>query len=92
MAGIECGSQVTVCRYPIHLDTYQGCSHECAYCFARAKQDLSNIKATDCSKAVRDFTQGKRTQVTNWCDWDIPLHWGGFPTRSSRRSATTASA
>lgn len=20
--------------------------------------------------------QGKRTSETNWCDWNIPLHWG----------------
>jgi DNA repair photolyase len=25
-----------------------------------------------------DFINGKRKQVTNWCDWDIPLHWGGM--------------
>ena len=29
--GIDCGSQVVLCEYPIRLDTYEGCSHDCRY-------------------------------------------------------------
>lgn len=25
-----------------------------------------------------NFISGARTKETNWCDWDIPLHWGGL--------------
>lgn len=76
--GIDCGSQVILCEYPIRLDTYEGCSHDCRYCFARNKRDITKVKPLNSAKAVRDFANGKRSQATNWCDWDIPLHWGGM--------------
>jgi DNA repair photolyase len=28
--------------------------------------------------SLRSFIEGKRTQETNWVDWDIPIHWGGM--------------
>lgn len=83
--GVECGSQVILCEYPIRLDTYEGCSHDCRYCFARMKRDISNVKPLHCVEQVKQFVSGKRTAVTNWCDWDIPLHWGGCQTLSSLR-------
>lgn len=62
---------------PIRFDTYKGCSHACAYCFVKRKTDISKIEADNCVKALRNFISGKRSQQTNWCDWEIPLHWGG---------------
>ena len=76
--GIGCGSQITLCEYPIHLDTYKGCTHDCKYCFARNKSRLENVSPMNCVKAAENFIRGKRTSVTNWCDWAIPLHWGGL--------------
>lgn len=76
--GVDCGSQVTLCEYPIRLDTYRGCSHGCRYCFAQMKTDISVVKPENCLEAVKSFVAGKRTAVTRWCDWDIPLHWGGM--------------
>jgi DNA repair photolyase len=29
------------------------------------------------AKAIREFAAGKRTADTRWCDWCIPLHFGG---------------
>lgn len=75
---IDCGSQVILCEYPIRLDTYKGCSHDCKYCFARSKQDISKISPLESANQVRDWAKGKRSQNTRWCDWDIPLHWGGM--------------
>ncbi len=75
--GIRCGSQVTLCEYPVGFDTYSGCSHGCRYCFAQTKVNLDEIRVDNSAKALRNFISGKRTQVTNWCDWAIPLHWGG---------------
>lgn len=75
--GIDCGSQVTLCEYPIRLDTYKGCSHGCLYCFARAKTDIDTVSPLHCAKVVERFVRGVRNVVTQWCDWDIPLHWGG---------------
>lgn len=77
------GSQVILCDVPIRFDTYEGCSHNCAYCFVKRKNtlDVSNGESID---SLRKFIAGQRTGETNWCDWDIPIHLGGderpFPT------------
>ena len=76
--GVDCGSQAVLCEYPIRLDTYSGCSHGCKYCFARTKVDIEKITMKNCAKQLRGFVEGKRTIMTNWCDWPIPLHWGGL--------------
>ena len=76
--GIECGSQVVLCEYPIRLDTYKGCSHDCKYCFARFKGSIENVEPLHCSEQLRRFIDGGRTKDTAWCDWEIPLHWGGL--------------
>lgn len=76
--GIDCGSQVVLCEYPIRLDTYKGCSHDCKYCFARFKSNIEKIQPLNVEDSLRAFIQGKRTQRVNWCDWKIPLHWGGL--------------
>lgn len=73
---ISCGLQCINCPYPIHLDTYSGCSHACRYCFANEKLTIKNIKPLNQANALRSFIDGHRTLETKWCDWDIPLHWG----------------
>lgn len=75
---ISCGIQCLVCDYPIHLDTYSGCSHACKYCFANNKATNKNIKPLNNAKALRNFINGHRTLETKWCDWNIPIHWGGM--------------
>ena len=74
---ITCGTQVMTCDYPIHFDTYKGCSHACKYCFVKQKYDISNIEPMATVKSLRNWVEGKRNQDTKWCDWDIPLHRGG---------------
>lgn len=74
---ISCGIQCLSCDYPIHFDTYKGCSHACKYCFVKQKYDISNIEAQHTTKSLRNFIEGKRNFETKWCDWSIPLHWGG---------------
>lgn len=73
----ECGSQITICDLPVRFDTYVGCSHGCKYCFVQKKSDLSDIKKGESVNVLRSFISGNRNQNTKWCDWDIPLHWGG---------------
>jgi DNA repair photolyase len=73
----KCGSQTTLCDVPIRFDTYHGCSHFCKYCFAQHKIDLKNISTFESEKALRNFISGHRERETAWCDWDIPIHWGG---------------
>lgn len=76
--GVDCGSQVILCEYPIRFDTFTGCAHGCKYCFARQKVDIEKVVAKGSAKSLRSFIEGKRASTTNWCDWDIPLHWGGL--------------
>lgn len=74
---MNCGSQCYLCDVPIHFDTYEGCSHACEYCFAKKFTDISKIKKKNCVESLKKFINGERNQTTNWCDWNIPLHWGG---------------
>lgn len=74
----KCGSQVILCDVPIRFDTYSGCSHGCKYCFANRKIDISKVRIDEGPKALLAFIRGKRAQQTSWCDWNIPLHWGGM--------------
>lgn len=92
MGGIACGSQAVVCEYPIRFDTYTGCSHGCRYCFAQTKVDLETIRAHNCAEQLRRFIGGKRGAETNWCDWRIPLHWGGLsdPFQPAERQGGTS--
>ncbi len=76
--GVECGSQAVLCEYPVRLDTYSGCSHGCRYCFAQTKVTLSKIIQRNSAQSLRNFISGGRTGTTNWCDWAIPVHWGGL--------------
>ena len=74
----RCGSQCFLCNLPIRFDTYKGCSHACKYCFAKKFLDISKIKIDEGPKALEDFIKGKRNIETRWCDWNIPIHWGGM--------------
>lgn len=74
----RCGSQITLCNIPIRFDTYYGCSHGCRYCFTQRNRNIEEIGKDESPIALKRFIEGKRTQETNWCDWDIPLHWGGM--------------
>lgn len=76
--GISCGSQCVLCTFPVSFDTYKGCSHGCRYCFVRNKSNIDEIRMDNCVQALRNFIAGKRSATVNWCDWDIPLHWGGL--------------
>ena len=74
----KCGSQIILCDLPVRFDTYQGCSHNCKYCFAYNKYDISKVRKGETKTALENWIDGKRIAETRWCDWDIPLHWGGM--------------
>ena len=73
----KCGSQITICDLPIRFDTYKGCSHLCSYCFVQLKYNIAHIEKGEGPASLLKFIQGHRDQTTNWCDWNIPIHWGG---------------
>lgn len=72
------GSQIFLCDVPIRFDTYKGCSHNCKYCFVFRKADIKKIKPDETILSLKNFINGKRTRGTNWCNWNIPIHWGGM--------------
>ena len=73
------GTQVLICDLPIRFDTYYGCTHQCKYCFATKKNyNMKNVKVFCTHQRVINFIKGKRKGTTRWCDWNIPLHWGGM--------------
>lgn len=74
----RCGSQIILCDVPIRFDTYEGCSHACQYCFANTKRDISKVSRGESAAQLLAFINKTRTIETNWCDWNIPLHWGGM--------------
>ena len=74
----DCGSQIVLCDLPIRFDTYKGCSHGCKYCFVQRKKNIADIEKGETAKSLLNFIHGQRSQDTSWCDWDIPLHWGGM--------------
>lgn len=74
----NCGSQVILCDVPVRFDTYKGCSHACEYCFANKKTDITNVEKAESPEILRNYINGFRGADHDWCDWDIPLHWGGM--------------
>ena len=74
----RCGSQCTLCDLPISFDTYKGCTHACSYCFVKRKKDISEVDFGESADSLLNFIKGKRDQKTKWCDWQIPIHWGGM--------------
>lgn len=76
--GIELGSQVTICDYPVRIDTYEGCTHDCRYCFARRDRNIGIISPDSCIQQLKNFIDGQRQKNMAWVDWNIPLHWGGM--------------
>lgn len=73
---IGCGIQCLSCDYPIHLDTYTGCSHACKYCHGANKTAIKKIIPRESARELRRFISGHRNSETKWCDWAIPIHWG----------------
>ena len=73
---ILCGKECVNCDYPIHMDTYKGCSHGCVYCRVRKKYAIGKVTPMRSVVSLKNFISGKRTETTKWCDWNIPLQWG----------------
>ena len=73
----DCGSQCFLCDLPVRFDTYKGCTHLCKYCFVQRNNTL-DVELGESVSSLKNFIEGKRTLKTIWCDWDIPLHWGGM--------------
>lgn len=73
-----CGGQIMTCDLPVGMDTYKGCSFKCSYCNERMKNRVYDEYGMvyEGIGSLKNFIAGFRGHETNWCDWDIPLHWG----------------
>ena len=72
-----CGGQIMTCDLPVGMDTYKGCWFACSYCNERMKSRIyKDITIYEGIGSLRNFIAGKRNHETNWCDWNIPIHWG----------------
>ncbi len=79
----RCGSQCVLCDFPVRLDTYAGCTHACRYCFTQRKNKdgiamKAKVENHETPDTLRKFIAGDRRGELEWCDWDIPIHWGGL--------------
>lgn len=77
-AGLHLTSGFPYCPLPLRLDTYEGCGHGCAYCFANRVGFCKEPTPHNAVKAVTAFIQGKRVAPLRWIDWRLPIHWGGM--------------
>jgi len=79
-----CGTQVLNCNVPTRCDSYRGCTFACEYCLEWQKRSGAVVpKVEDTVERIERFIffrseTGGRNVYTRWCDWDIPLHWGGI--------------
>lgn len=40
--------------------------------------EWDEVKLKELLDGLRSFIEGKRGNETEWCDWNIPIHWGGM--------------
>lgn len=85
-------NQIYFCGVPFRLDTYNGCTHRCVYCFVRAAELTSasrknrgqTIMAANESSVKRTLVvaldQGLAREDINieWLRRRVPIHWGGM--------------
>jgi len=71
-----CSAAVLNCNLPVRFDTYRGgCEFRCTYC-SELVHGRFNPKPFESFKSLESWIKGIRNADTNWCDWDIPLHFG----------------
>ena len=44
----------------------------------KRSRTLRKYRGTRPWRPWRSFIEGKRGRKTAWCDWNIPIHWGGM--------------
>lgn len=91
---LKINSQHYLCNYPLSMDLYGGCTHGCAYCFAKVHKNMSNSTKRMYEitrpasyerfiKMVNDDCPDYKKGGTNWLlkhfiDKRQPVHIGGM--------------
>jgi DNA repair photolyase len=85
-------SQYIFCPMPFTMDTYDGCTHNCQYCFSyfaslinqanKGKNFWRGAKGVDLRHIERVFSNNPKTkkekQLCAFVERKIPVHWGGI--------------
>lgn len=91
-APFDISNQLFFCGVPFRLDTYNGCSHQCSYCFVRKAEINSasrNNRGTKILSAnpysvkhdlniALDTKEERESATTEWLRHRVPIHWGGM--------------
>lgn len=89
---IDVNNQIYFCGVPFRIDTYNGCTHLCKYCFVRAAEITSSsrnnrgiyIVPANSADVLRELNIALNTDkeresiVVEWLRKRVPLHWGGM--------------
>jgi DNA repair photolyase len=85
-------NQVYFCGIPFRLDSYNGCTHGCTYCFVRSQELTAasrnnrgnSIVVTNANDVRREIvtaldTDQKRESIEiEWMRHKVPIHWGSM--------------
>lgn len=85
-------SQYVFCPFPFSMDSYDGCTHNCNYCFSyfnylinqatKGKNFATSNKPVDIRHIERIFSNKPRTakerELCEFVKRKIPVHWGGI--------------
>jgi len=82
------GYEMVTCHYPLRLDVYSGCSHDCAYCYAkgiltaRGMWNPELIKMADINKIKSAFERAFKgkgsTSISEAIRHKLPVRLGGL--------------
>jgi len=77
------GHELVTCYYPLRLDTYSGCSHDCKYCYAKNLLEprgywVGNIRPANI-EVIEDYFEGNRDDEIGRClENKLPVRLGGL--------------
>ena len=85
-------NQLYFCGVPFRLDSYNGCSHMCKYCFVRSQEvsaasrknrgeQILIAKPSDLNRIMNialDTTLQREDINIEWLRHRAPIHWGGM--------------
>jgi DNA repair photolyase len=70
--GMQVTSQFYNCPCPFNLDSYQGCSHGCVYCFARGQEKRLNLnKRNKKSRGGKMYYYNSPSRLAHWCEYAL---------------------
>lgn len=76
------GHELVTCYYPLRLDTYSGCSHNCVYCYAmdllKPRGYWEKIRPADLGIIRQWFHEEKNGIIKECINYGLPVRMGGL--------------